>query len=210
MASALCLFPKSYQDHELTYESQCMEDLSSLVIILRFKLYEHVPLGGRASFEDIAKGSGLDLHRTTGVLRHAMTNRIFCEPQIGPVGHTAASAVYIKQPEIQDWHGLNLIDFYPAVANIGKSLEHYQNSMESNKSSLNFFYDTDENPIPYFTSRPDSGARFAGGMNFVGSSGAFDNRHLVASYPWQELGAGTIVDVSKLGLTVFLFPVFDG
>ena len=191
---------------EIDRDSQCIEDLSALVIILRFKLYDHVPLDATASFEEIAKGSGLDLNRTIGVLRHAMTNRIFREPVTGYVGHTAASALYIKQPDIQHWHGLNLIDLYPAAANIGRSLKHYQNSMESNKNSLNFFYNTEEDPIPYLTSRAESGVRFAGGMNFVGSSGAFDNRHLVESYPWHELGAETIVDVSKPGLDTFPVP----
>lgn len=61
-----------------------------------------VPLGGRASFEDIARQTGLTQHVVSRLLRHAITMRLFQELQPGVVAHTKASRLLVD-PLMNDW-----------------------------------------------------------------------------------------------------------
>lgn len=47
-----------------------------------------VPSGGQTSFQEIATKTGLSEVNVRRVLRHAMTMRVFQEPEPGMVAHT--------------------------------------------------------------------------------------------------------------------------
>ncbi|KAJ9399551.1 hypothetical protein DTO282F9_3425 [Paecilomyces variotii] len=173
-----------------------LHDTSALILIYHCKLYQHIPLNGTATFENIAAKSGLDIHRTRLALRHAMTRRFFCEPQPNHVAHTAASALLVTQPDFVDFLGHQLNDTLPAVANLSKTIDRYGNSTEPNHSATNVAFGTDENPMSFIASGTVSGPRFSGAMRWVAKTGSFDDRHIVENYPWDDFGEGTVVDVA--------------
>ena len=70
----------------------------------------------KASFEDIAQRSGLATSHVQRILRHAMTYRIFCEPQEGVVFHTAASKNLATNPLLHEWIGMVSEEMWPAAS----------------------------------------------------------------------------------------------
>lgn len=72
-----------------------------------------VPAGGRISFADIAKQTPLTEQMVTRLLRHAMTMRIFYEPEPGFVAHTKASKI-LTDPVTNDWLGAGTEEMWPA------------------------------------------------------------------------------------------------
>lgn len=60
-------------------------------MIIRFNIFEHVPLGGQVSFEQLAASTGIPLGDIKRILRVAMTSWVFSEPSPNMVAHTASS-----------------------------------------------------------------------------------------------------------------------
>ena len=125
-----------------------------------------------------------------------MTRHIFCEPEIGHVRHTAASALFVTEPDFTNWIGHNLMETLPAVANVSKAIDKYGSSTEATHSAFNVAFNNTTHPMAFIATGDISGPRFASGMNWIGKNGTFDNSHIVDNYPWGELGSATIVDVS--------------
>ena len=50
------------------------------------------------------------------MLRHAMTNHVFCEPRPGVVAHTAASKVMAENTLIRDFVGIASEEKFQAAA----------------------------------------------------------------------------------------------
>ena len=75
--------------------------------IYRFKLANAFPPGKEeATYEEMAKASGLSENDVRRLVRNAMTYRIFQEPRKGVVGHTAASKFFAMNPKLQQWVGM--------------------------------------------------------------------------------------------------------
>jgi hypothetical protein len=58
-------------------------------------------------------------------------------------------------------------------------------------------------PMAYIAIGSTSGPRFAGAMKWLSKGGPFDDSFIVDSYPWADLGSGTVVDVSIIPLAFF-------
>lgn len=76
-----------------------------------------VPPGGKLAFADIAKQSGLSEDMVRRLLRHAMTMRVFREPEPGMVAHTAASRLFCDTP-MNDWLKIAMEEMWPAAVNV--------------------------------------------------------------------------------------------
>lgn len=83
-----------------------LEDVVSLHAISRFKIAQSFPVGQEASFESISNRTGLNIIDLKRVLRHAMTNHIFCEPRADFAAHTAASKVLAENALVGDFVGM--------------------------------------------------------------------------------------------------------
>jgi hypothetical protein len=74
----------------------------SLQAISRFNIANLVPVGGQISFDEIAKQTGLGPTMTRRMLRHAMTMRLFREPEHDMVAHTKVSRA-LQDIDISNW-----------------------------------------------------------------------------------------------------------
>jgi hypothetical protein len=89
-----------------------------LQAIAEFKIADIVPLNGKVSFNDIASRTPMTSDMTARILRHAMTMRVFCEPELGMVAHTAASKVLSHSPA-NDWLQAGTQEMWPAATKVG-------------------------------------------------------------------------------------------
>lgn len=85
--------------------------------ISRFDIANLVPVGGQISFEDIAKQTGLGPIMTRRLLRHAMTMRVFREPEPGMVAHTKASKALMDR-DISNWLKGGCEEMWPAALKV--------------------------------------------------------------------------------------------
>lgn len=88
-----------------------------MLAITTFKIASMVPRNGKISFGDIAKQTPMTEDMTTRLLRHAMTMRIFREPEPGMVAHTAASKVLVN-PGANAWLQSGTAEMWPAATKV--------------------------------------------------------------------------------------------
>lgn len=91
----------------------------SLQAMSRFGIANMVPKGGgQTSFASIAKQTGVPEQMVQRLLRHAMTMRVFREPQPNAVAHTQASKIIID-PSTSHWLATGTEDMWPAAVKAG-------------------------------------------------------------------------------------------
>ena len=85
--------------------------------ISRLQIASVVPPEDQISFKDIAIATGLSESLTQRLLRHAMTMRVFCEPEPNMVAHSRASK-WLSQPECNNWLSTGSEIMWPAVMKV--------------------------------------------------------------------------------------------
>lgn len=91
--------------------SLCMQAISD------FKIAAMVPPQGSIAFGDIARQTPMTENMTARLLRHAMTMRLFREPEPGMVAHTAASRT-LTNPAANDWLRAGTEEMWPAATKV--------------------------------------------------------------------------------------------
>src|SRR5262245_56157112 len=135
--------------------------MSSLRWLYNFKIASAVPLDRPISFADIAQARGVDEDILKRVLRHAMTNRIFHEPEPGLVAHTSVSALLARSPSLNDWVGYTCDETYPASAKLVEAHAKYGNSQNPSQAAYSIAFDTNEPMFAHLTKFPERERRFA-------------------------------------------------
>lgn len=69
------------------------------------------------AFADIAEKSGVSENMIRRLLRHAMTMRVFQEPEPGMVAHTAASKL-LSIPFMNDWLRTGTDELWPSAVKV--------------------------------------------------------------------------------------------
>ncbi|KAE8329587.1 hypothetical protein BDV39DRAFT_213720 [Aspergillus sergii] len=175
-------------------------DPMSLQAIWAFRVPQAVPLPGKISYEDLAEkchqlsGVFVPLFTLKRIIRHAITNRFFCEPELGFVAHNRASRVLLEEETLDAWVGLLCNDIWPGFACTVEAMKRWPGSGEPNETGINVAYNHDQNWFDY-TSRNDVVAdRYSKSMTAHSSGVGFDVSHTVTGYPWADIGEGTVVD----------------
>jgi hypothetical protein len=76
-----------------------------------------IPAGGRMSFEEIGKKTGLETNVVRRYLRNAMSMRILQELEPGVVAHTSVSK-FLANPAINGWAQFEGRDTWPATTRV--------------------------------------------------------------------------------------------
>lgn len=155
-----------------------------------------MPLDHPVSFDHVSQATGVDIVNVKRIMRHAMTNRIFCEPREGFVAHTAASRVLLDDPTMKDWVGLCTSDFFPAAARTVDAMIKWPGSQEPTQCGFSYAWDID---VPMFVEigkNPERAKRFGRAMQSLTGGAGYEVDYLVNGYPWDALGDGLVVDVS--------------
>lgn len=166
----------------------------SLHVIYHFSIHTHVPINGDISFTNLAQECKLPEKDVQRIVRHAMTNFIFCEPKTGYVAHTSASRLLVDNPVLTALVGIGLEERFPASHQMVQALEKHADSQEPTLSAWGL---ANHAEAPLFAElamrHPNRMQRFAGAMtamaNQIPSSTFCDN------YDWKALGNATVVDV---------------
>lgn len=158
-----------------------------------------MPLDKPISLSELETKTSLDSTNLARILRHAMTNYIFCEPQPGLIAHTAASRKLAEDHALQDWVGFNSEDIFPSAANVLKSLKEHPAATSLTTTGFNFAFDTvDKEPMfVTFGKDPVRAKRMGGAMASLTGGEGYEVSHFVDNYDFsqEDERGGTFVDI---------------
>lgn len=170
--------------------------MSSLRWVYHFNVATAVPLHRAVTFAEVAAATGVDEDRLKRILRHAMTNRLFCEPDPGKVAHTAASSLLIRSKALNDWVGYTTEETFPVSVKVVEAYEKFGISQKPNESAYNIAFNTDKPMFDHLAEFPGRERRFANTMVEMTSTEGYGMHHLLNGYRWENIGKATVVDVS--------------
>ncbi|KAH7176437.1 O-methyltransferase-domain-containing protein [Dactylonectria macrodidyma] len=182
-------------------------------ILNQFDFWSAVPLGGSATYGEIAKRVNLPENLVRRVLRYAIAIRIFASAPSTPdsVVHTSLSAAPAKQPLLQTWLRHNLEEARPGAVHIPEAFRKFdfgkekssEEPLESGFTLANV--DRLDKPESFwdYLNRDVEGkpkgwraSKFAESMQAAAASSAIKiEDSLKTGYDWSALGEATVVDI---------------
>ncbi|KAG8531292.1 uncharacterized protein KY384_002920 [Bacidia gigantensis] len=168
-------------------------DIVSLQAIYRYKIATSFPVGGEASYEDIAKTCGVDVVHLRRLMRHAMTNHIFSEPRKGFVAHTAASRALAQDKGLSEYVGMHCEEAFPASARVLDALDKFGTPQDPSQTGFSLANNTDVGFYDELQKYPERAKRFRDGASAVTSR--IPMEPFLVGYDWASLGNATVVDV---------------
>lgn len=166
----------------------------SLQFIARHKLAKKVPLGGMISFSKLAEYTGTSELTLQRLLRQAMMLRVFCEPEPGMVGHTAASKLLVN-PNFNDWLSMMGHLLWYSATKFGDALQKWPGSEEPEETGFALGHNTKMSFYDYTNADEARAESFAGAMEAYSSCSEFNVSHMVDGYDWDALGEVKVVDI---------------
>ncbi|KHN94260.1 O-methyltransferase, family 2 [Metarhizium album ARSEF 1941] len=174
-------------------------DTLSLQIINSYGIAKLVPLDRSIPLSDLQAKTTLDPTNLARILRHAMTNYIFCEPEPGLIAHTAASRKLADDSDLQDWVGFNSEDIFPSAAKVLQSLREHPEATSLTTTGFNFAFDTvDKEPMfVTFGKEPARARRMGGAMASLTGGEGYEVSHFVnnCDFSQENERGGTFVDI---------------
>ncbi|KAG8156627.1 hypothetical protein KVR01_013578 [Diaporthe batatas] len=179
---------------DIIYRHGSFNNCVSLQLISRFKIASLVPSGGKTTYAEIAQSTGLQENAVRRTLRHAMTMRVFREPEPGMVAHTQASKS-LMDPVANDWVGCGTEEMWQTSTRMVDALQKWPGTQEPNETAFALFNGTDESIYQVLGENPKRANRFANCMKAYMSMQEYNASHVVNNYDWESLGPVKLVDV---------------
>ncbi|RYP50583.1 hypothetical protein DL768_003928 [Monosporascus sp. mg162] len=166
----------------------------SMEAIAKFKIADMVPPNGRVSFGEIANQTPMTEQMTARILRHAMTMRIFREPEPGMVAHTAASKV-LSHSAANDWLQAGTQEMWPAATKMVEALQKWPASQEPNETGYSLSNNSTETIYDIYAKDAERAGRWARGMAVFSQRPQFSLSYITDHYDWKSLGQAQVVDI---------------
>jgi len=130
------------------------------------------------------------------LIRHAITNRIFIEPEKGHVAHTRMSRLLLEDAPLSNWVGFMCNDLWLPIANVVGAMKKWPGSEESTETGVNLAYNQSLPWFDYLQQDEDFAKRYNLAMQAHGGGEGYSLAATVEGYQWGDLPKGaTVVDV---------------
>ncbi|KUI59276.1 6-hydroxytryprostatin B O-methyltransferase [Cytospora mali] len=163
--------------------------------VTRFGLARNLPVGSETTFAELAASSGLAESDVRKLVRYAVSQRIFEEPQPGVIAHSAASRVLAEDSAMHDYVATCSDELWQAAAQTCNAMARFPGSEEPNETGFCLANNTDKPMYKFLSDYPERSIRFAHMMKSFTEGRAFDLKYITDFYPWEQHSGGTIVDV---------------
>lgn len=166
----------------------------SLQAIYHWEIATHLPVGEEMTYEELAQRCSIDLPQLQRLLRVAVSNNIFVEPQKGTIAHTAISKLLAEDVLVREWVGLVCVEMLPAAFQTVPAMLKWPASKEADQTGFALAHG--DSFWALIRKEPSRARRFAAGMQSLQSHPAFDIGHLIKSLDWDTTGIpGSLVDI---------------
>lgn len=170
-------------------------DLVGMQGITRFGLAHAIPVGGEATFAELAAKAQIGETHMRRLLRLAISQHVFKEVRPGVVGHTAASRLLAEDELLYQWMGFKTEEGWKGAYHTCEAMAKWPDSGEPNETGFALGHEGHA-MWDYLSKHPDSLHRFAAMMRFFSRRPGLEPHHVVGGYAWGDLPEGaTIVDV---------------
>ncbi|KAI1743818.1 S-adenosyl-L-methionine-dependent methyltransferase [Xylaria scruposa] len=166
-------------------------DLGALQIALDFDFFQLVPANGSITLDDLANCAGLDVDRTSRIIRQLMTYRIFEEHQPRVISHSTASLAIHKDEDLRSVVHYSLDEMLKAAADCNVSLK--ANPHEAHQNLNPFVTRHGVGMFEFYKNNPDKARRFSKAMAGLRKMDSHLDTLLKDGYDWSAL-QGTVVD----------------
>ncbi|KID77808.1 Grayanic acid biosynthesis cluster O-methyltransferase [Metarhizium brunneum] len=169
--------------------------------IYTFKIAEAVPQQGCISYDSLTRevqrvsGFKIPASELRRLLRLAMANNLFCEPELDHVAHNRTSLVMLEDESLASWVGLYTVDLFLPVGNTVAAMQKWPGSQDLTETAINISYGHSNTFFNHVQTDTTRAKRYDLAMRAHGSREGFDVSHTVHSYPWAKLGNATVVDM---------------
>lgn len=170
-------------------------NLVTLQAINRFKVAQHVPLEGTISYKALSALCSINVSQLRRLLRHAMTNRIFCEPTREQVAHTVASKLLVEDPRMDSWVFFLTDHFWPATSKAVDAMQKWPGSQNPKEVGVSLLKGHETTWFAEIAAADRGIESFRQAMEIVSEGEGWQDSYLVDNYPWGDLGNGIVVDV---------------
>ncbi|ROV86719.1 hypothetical protein VMCG_10942 [Cytospora schulzeri] len=168
-------------------------DLAAFQVAFDFGFFEIVPLeeGVDMPLNELAAKAGMDVDRTSRVVRILATHRVFREARPGFVSHTATSAIFARDEELTCAGHYMLDEMWKAATSMAAAIREAPH--ESDSEHCGFMAGLGVPMFTYYAQNPKLAARFAKAMAGVTR---VDRQitELRDCFDWGDL-KGPVVDV---------------
>ena len=173
-------------------------DAASLRCLVHLNIAEHVPLQGSIGFSNLATRVDTDEERLTRILRYAMTNHWFLEPEQGKVLHSAMSSLLVKNKAVLAQVSYQSQVGVPSSAAWIESMQASRYDGAYTNSPFNLAFKTEKQSMAWAAEDPIKSVWFDEMMRAYQQSSQFALHHTVVGYDWAALGDGLLVDVGAI------------
>lgn len=166
-------------------------DLGALQVALDFEFFQLVPAYGEIHLEDLAQKAGLDVDRTSRVIRQLITYRIFRELRPKVISHSSTSLLMQRDEELRCVVHYSLDEMLKAAADCNISLK--ANPYETHQNLNPFVTRHGVGIFEYYKNDPAKARRFAKAMAGLRQMDRHLDCLLQDGFDWSAI-KGTVVD----------------
>ncbi|KAJ8123126.1 hypothetical protein ONZ43_g847 [Nemania bipapillata] len=166
-------------------------DLGALQVALDFEFFQLVPADRSITLDDLANHAGLDVDRTSRIIRQLMTYRIFEERQPRVISHSTASIAMQKDEDLRSVVHYSLDEMLKAAADCNISLK--ANPHEAHQNLNPFVTRHGVGIFEFYKNSPDKARRFAKAMAGLSKMDSHLDSLLKDGFDWSAL-RGSVVD----------------
>ncbi|KAK8096995.1 hypothetical protein PG999_012939 [Apiospora kogelbergensis] len=177
----------------LIFKFAAISNLISLDTVCRLGILDMVPAGGKVSFADVSKKTGLPHAEARRLLRHAIAMRVLQEPEPEMAAHTNVSK-FMSLPHIQAWAKFEGKDTWPACARVADAIEKWPASDDITETGF-ALANGGKSVFEVLQSDPQRAMRFGAGMGSIDHVPGCGDMVVKKAYDWASLGDVYIVNV---------------
>ena len=166
-------------------------DLGALQVALDFDFFQLVPAYGEIKLDDLAEKAGLDVDRTSRIVRQLMTYRFFEELQPRVISHSSTSLLVQQDEELRAVVHYSLDEMLKAAADSNVSLK--ANPYEAHQNQNPFVTRHGVGIFEFYKNDPDKARRFAKAMAGLRRMDRHLDHLLKDGFNWSGI-KGTVVD----------------
>lgn len=166
------------------------------------KIPELVPLTGTITYNDLAEKSRVGESVLKDMIRLVIPAvGFFTEPLKGHVGHSATSAIFVRNPEVAAVFLFTSMSIPQSAINLYEALQLDPSGQDQDACAFRVTHrNPDGNPEGIWDRlkrMPEENKWFTTTMKLFAKRPTYSAAHLVNGYDWSALQSKTVVDVSR-------------
>ncbi|RDI85507.1 Eukaryotic translation initiation factor 3 subunit H [Venturia inaequalis] len=183
------------------YDKACIDVLN------RLEFWDAVPIGGSATYAEIAQRVKVPESAVRRVLRHAFSLRVFAEYPLGSehVVHTNLSSFPVRQPNVRSWIAHHAEEGGPSAVNLAPALAKWGEGSLPGQTAAGYTFSPEDDTKSLWDWLAADGERegkkgyrekrFGDAMAFTADSPGMGMKAGLAAFDWEQLDEATIVDL---------------